>query len=224
MIFQDKKIIRSKFSQSIENAEEIINGSQLFSLDSLDHPIYRVIHIFARSMQAQFLQEIITTHEYKIPHQRDIHLFHPEYSLLKENGIPLLIYENVDLSENVNIDFNKDVVFSFPWSFSRFRSALSNLNRGDWKYDGLNHRAYYLEPFKIGVMHNGLHSSSVGILFNQGTMPAQVIDMSSLYEWIYSDGLNFYSIKTNKKIAKVASFEEAVIFEIGRLIHNKKNY
>ncbi|WP_407717042.1 DUF6710 family protein [Lysinibacillus capsici] len=46
--------------------------------------------------------------------------------------------------------------------------------------------------------------------------------MSIFYKWIYSDGIYYYNRSTNKKIDKVTSFEESVIYEIGRLIYNKQ--
>ncbi len=222
MEFHKNKKIKKKFNMSIQNAKEIISMYPQISLDSLDHPIYRVIHIFARSMQARFLQEVITTHEYEISQDRNRNLFHPPYKLLKENNIPFLIHETSEANKEVILDFSKDLIFSFPWSIKRFKSALKNINRENWTYDILNHRAYYIEPFKIGYMYNGLHSSSIGIVFNSGEMPARTIDMSSLYDWVSSDGINYYNKKTNKKISKVPCFEEAIIYEIGRLIVESK--
>lgn len=201
-------------------AKKIIEDNQNISIESIEHPIYRVIHIFALSIQSDLLQHVITTREYDIPHSSS--LFFPKYDLLKKHNIQLKIYDGVDTTNKVTIDFNRDIVFSLPWSTGRFRGALQNLNRENWSYDPLNHRAEYLEPFKIGVITNGFHSSSLGILNRKGSMPAQVIDMSSLFESIETDGIYYYNKKTKKKISKVSYFEEAVIFEIGRLINSKK--
>lgn len=202
-------------------AKRIIDDNQNISIESIEHPIYRVIHIFALTIQSDLLQYVITTPEYDIPKFQS--LFYPEYELLKKQNIQLKIYDGVDTTNEVTIDFNRDVVLSLPWSPNRFRSALSNLNRENWNYDSLNHRAEYLEPFKIGIIKNGMHSSSIGILNGKGSMPAQVIDMSSLFELIETDGIYYYNIKTKKKISQVRYFEEAVIFEIGRLINSKNN-
>lgn len=221
-MFQTKSTekTKKKFEHSIEMAKRIIKDNQNIPIESIEHPIYRVIHIFALSIQSDLLQHVITTQEYDIPKFRS--LFYPEYDLLKEHNIQLKIYDGVDTTNKVNIDFNRDVVLSLPWSPNRFRSVLSNLNRENWSYDSLNHQAEYLEPFKIGVIINGIHSSSIGILNRKGSIPAQVINMGSLFELIETDGIFYYNIKTKKKISKVRYFEEAVIFEIGRLINSEK--
>lgn len=211
---------KKKLKHSIEMAKRIIDDNQNISIESIEHPIYRVIHIFALTIQSDLLQNVITTPEYDIPKFQS--LFYPEYELLKNQNIQLKIYDGVDTTNKVTIDFNRDVVLSLPWSPNRFRSALSNLNRENWSYDSLNHWAEYLEPFKIGIIMNGMHSCSIGILNGKGSMPAQVIDMSSLFELIETDGIYYYNIKTKKKISQVRYFEEAVIFEIGRLINSKK--
>lgn len=222
MIFKNNVLTRNKFKHSLAIANNIIEINKNIPLNSIDHPIYKIIHIFARAIQSEFLQYIITTTEYEIPHQRDINLFHPEYALIKKHDIPTSIFTEMETDKKVTLDFSKDVVLSFPWSLSRFYSAMTNIKKGEWEYKQNNHMALFIEPFKIGVIINGYHSSTIGILTSQGTMPARVIDMSSFYNWISTDGLYYYNIITNKKIDKVASFEESVIYEIGRLIYSKK--
>lgn len=218
----NKKKSLLKFKKVVEHSANIIIENKNISLESFEHPIYRVIGIFAKSVQSKYLQYVLTTEEKNIPHFNYINLFHPNYSVIKENNIPYTIYDSVDYESKVSVDFNKEIVISFPWSIERFSSALKNLNRDNWEYDPLNHMAYYFEPFKIGVVYNGMHSSTIGILLNKGTIPAKVIDMSSLFEWIRTDGLYYYNLKTGKRLSKVASFEESVIFEIGRMIHINK--
>ncbi|MEO4053354.1 DUF6710 family protein [Solibacillus sp. CAU 1738] len=218
--FKSNSSIKKKFIHSLEMAKKIIEDNKNISLESIDHPIYKVINIFAMAIQSDLLRNVITTHEYDIP--KPTSLFYPDYDLLKKHNIKLKIYDGVDTSRKVDIDFSRDMVLSLPWSSKRFRSALFNLKRGDWLYDSMNHRAEFLEPFKIGVIMNGIHSSSIGILNRQGNMPAQVIDLSSLFDLIETDGIYYYSKKNKGKISKVKYFEEAVIFEIGRLINSNK--
>ncbi|MGE7787764.1 DUF6710 family protein [Lysinibacillus sp. NPDC096259] len=222
LIFKTDNLTRKRFKHALEIANNIIEDNESISLDSINHPIYKVIHIFARGIQSHFLQNIITTYEHDIPHQRDINLFHPEYNLIKKHNIPTEIFSEMYTEKEVMIDFSIDIVLSFPWSLSRFYSVMVNIKRGEWEYKPSNHIAHYIEPFKIGIITNGYHSSTIGILTSQGTMPAKVIDMSIFYKWIYSDGIYYYNRSTNKKIDKVTSFEESVIYEIGRLIYKKQ--
>ncbi|WP_421102990.1 DUF6710 family protein [Sporosarcina psychrophila] len=215
---KEERIINIKFENSMLMAKNIINENTNISLDDSEHPIYRAIHIFAFSIQSRLLQPIMTTVEYDIP--KIDNLFYPPYHVLKENNIPLEIYEDSQNTTSVMLDFSKDVVFSIPWSPRRFIGAISNISREEWLYHELNHRAVFIEPFKIGLIENGFHSGSVGILNRKGVLPAENLKMHCLYDWIETDGVYFYKKDSRKKLCEVQSFEEAVIFEIGRLIIN----
>lgn len=87
------------------------------------------------------------------------------------------------------LDFSKDIGFSIPWSPIRFIEAISNISREEWLYDEINHRVVYIEPFKIGLIQNGYHSGSVGILNRKGILPAEKLKMQSLYDWVETDGV-----------------------------------
>jgi len=221
-MFSKRGIINQKFKNSLKVANEIINKNVDISLDNSEHPIYKVIQIFARSIQSKYLQYIITTPEFDITNPNDINLFQPKYQLAMKQGIPSSIFTEIYTKDKTTLDFTKDVVISFPWSLNRFERVAKYIKRGNWKYDVINHEAQFIEPFKIGIIKNGHHSSSIGILNSQGELPAQIIDMTNFYQWIFTDGRYFYSVETKKKIGEVDSFEEAVIFEIGRLIYTKK--
>ena len=64
---------------------------------------------------------------------------------------------------------------AFPWHPTRF---VRNLAREEpWRYDRMNHRAYFLEPLGIVVFENGLHSGWRGVLDREGRLPAIPLDL-----------------------------------------------
>lgn len=72
-------------------------------------------------------------------------------------------------------------------------------------------------PWRIGFVRGGNHSITAGILAGEGTLiPAQVWDMSFLFERIKTDGIHWYV--DGKKTETVKSWRTAAVFEIGRLI------
>lgn len=92
----------------------------------------------------------------------------------------------------IDIDLSKDIAISNPWNRERFVDILFKLANEEWKYDKFNHQADYYEPLKITIIRNGMHFSAAGILKRQGILPANKLSIEYLYEYIKTDGVNFY--------------------------------
>ena len=212
------EIVKLKFHNTLNMATNILERNTNIPLDSNDHPIYHLINVFALSLQAKWLQEVITANEHKAKIIGN--MFIPDYKHFKFHNIPFELYEEVE-KERIEIDFSKNIVISNPWNRTRFENILFDLANEEWEYDELNHRAEYYEPLKITIVRNGMHSSAAGILKRQGKLPAQELSINCFYKWIKTDGVNFYKMEDDTLICEVPSFEEAVLFEIGRLIVNK---
>lgn len=225
--FKKEKRPLLELKNSLDLAESVIKDTGFeVPLSSSEHPIYLTIGIFAAGVQSRLMQYIFTTSNNAVPNFKELCV--PAPNDLKKHNIPTAYEANASTVEQITIDFSKDLVFSQPWNKFRITSTLTSIKRNEWKQDKLNHQFIYLEPFKIASIFNGMHSGTTGILLKQGILSSEteVIDYSYLYDYVYTDGVHFYAKNNHKIISEVNSLEEAIIFEIGRLIvlYKQKGY
>lgn len=136
---------------------------------------------------------------------------------------PMLYYDEdgikheISVQDNVykEIDFEKDIVISTPWKKERIFNNLKNIHKNGFIYHQLNHKASYYTDVDMCFITNGYHSCSIGIHNRKGKIRAKEIDISPLFEHIYSDdGLYWYDQNTDNKISDVQDFRLALIFEM----------
>lgn len=209
-----------KWDYAIRFAKDLLNSNSHISLDNRDHPIYLMVKALALPLQAEMVQPIFSQPKQEVSDKIRPY-FYPRYSELEQYlKIPIHLIET---SQMISIDFSKDcILVESAWDINRMKSALSNLATEEWQYDQTNHKTSYFEPFKVGLVKNGLHSSTVGLLKKQGVLSARIINCSILYDFIRADAYYYYRLSDNQIICEALSFEESLIFEIGRLILQAK--
>lgn len=153
------------------------------------------------------------------------HLFfkscYDKYRLIKEdNNGALLNYTS--FTEEKYLDPSNHLIFAFPWHQNRLSDAFENIGEkvdNKWKHDPFNHKTTLLYPLNIGYVTNGHHSSAMNIINNEAPMRiTQILDLTPIYDEIYTDGNCFRRNSDHKFVDEVTSVEFAAIFEIGRLI------
>lgn len=69
------------------------------------------------------------------------------------------------------------------------------------------------------MVGGGNHSIAAGILGQEGYLvPADVMDLSPLFDRVDCDGIHFLDKQTRQPIARVANERMGAFFEIGRLM------
>lgn len=119
-------------------------------------------------------------------------------------------------------------ILPWPWSESRYRSALADIGsaKGNtwgplgntWMQD-MNHSVILWLPWRIGFVRGGNHSIASGILAGEGeVIPDTVYDMRYLLDIISTDGYYWYI--RGKICERVSDYRTAAFFEIGRLLES----
>lgn len=112
-----------------------------------------------------------------------------------------------------------------PWRISRLTGALTTIcsrnPKISWKQDN-NHEVELWLPFGVTFVWGGNHSIATGVLNNEGELKVDnIYDMSSIFPYIYCDGVNYFRTEDDSLYAPVSNLALAAIFEIGRLIANE---
>lgn len=147
-----------------------------------------------------------------------------KYQFIKVNSAGDFINYNESLIGK-KIHPDSSLIFTFPWNKNRLSDAFNHIGetvQNEWKFDPLNHRVLYISPLNIGYVLNGNHSAVMNIINNEAPMIiTEELDLTLVYEEIYTDGQFFKSKLDNSIIDQVSSVEFAAIFEIGRLLLKK---
>lgn len=153
-------------------------------------------------------------------------IYNPNNMLNKTSWFPLN-YLNYDISQVpiVKIDLSTTCVIAYPWNRERYKKMIKTLSKEDFKYHKANHIAEYYIPLDICFVTNGHHSIATGCGYKKGWIVAKEIDVTPLFEKIYTDGQNWYESATGKLIFDVPDFRIAILFEIARLKYElQKNF
>ena len=114
------------------------------------------------------------------------------------------------------VDFSKNYVFSTPWHLKRTPSNFLYLKDRRFQQDETNHLALYYRQINFCHVYNGHHSTMTGLYKGQGQITADEIDMTPLFEHVYTDGADWYCQHTHKVLDQVFDFRFALLFELGR--------
>jgi len=135
---------------------------------------------------------------------------------ITKDGRQLYDFIRVVPSENIKVSLRNDLVLPCPWDEGRQLDSIVNIGKGrfwgEWVYDHSEHSVELWLPMRIGFVRGGNHSISVGILQGEGyIIPNSVFDISPLYDFVYTDGDNYYRKSDNSVIAEALSVEFAVL-------------
>lgn len=193
----------------------VILGKQIFERNPKALQPY--INGLARKVQYANFVESFSSDEHNAP-ELDVGDFFG-FNCCTVYGHPIFV--EMETEADIQVDLNKDVVVSSPWTNGRLINTISNIGidmNNPWKPDS-NHYMQTLLPFNISWFRNGYHSGTVGILKQEGVCPAnEVFDASKIYNLIHTDGYKFFYTETGKEFSRVRHIEYAAIFELGRLL------
>ncbi|RHW36015.1 hypothetical protein D1B31_18170 [Neobacillus notoginsengisoli] len=213
-------------NNNFENFQSIMFvANSLLKSDSPSR-IYDLVYALGKPYQFDVINKCIKG----TPLSRDSafafeHLFlknsNENYRFMKDDSTGRLINYSNRLTRTT-INPSNSLIFSFPWHLNRLCDAFENVGEkvgSKWEVDPLNHRVVHIYPLNIGYVTNGNHSTVMNIINNEAPMNiTDELDLSLVYDEIYTDGKYFRRIQDKKILDKVTSVEFAAIFEIGRLI------
>ncbi|GEM05957.1 hypothetical protein HMI01_29450 [Halolactibacillus miurensis] len=196
--------------------------------EKAENRIKDVIYSLGRVHQFELINNIIKKTGYQINSNNSImdlffdtnkcnYYFHK----LSDSG-----YEIVNIQDrrddNSFISPSETLVFSFPWNKQRMIDAFKEIGEAvgnKWEHQPINHKVCLIKPLNIAVIENGYHSSSINIITNESPFKVtSCLDLTPIYNEIFTDGVYFFDKKSSTKLAPVRSVEMAAIFEIGRII------
>lgn len=208
-----------RLKKVLKVAEEIINKNP--------KAIIQFMALLGRKYQSEYLVKAVSTiDEHKVPNLEPKIVWFKDSVHLNSKGETLnSIKQRIDMDASLKLSC--DLVLPWPWSIHRVVNTLSSIGAGKcsggWRQD-YNHVVELWMPFCLGWVHKGNHSITSGISQGEGEIkPSSIYDVSSIFDLVKFDGTYFVRIEDGKRISeKVIDFEFACIFEVGRLIHNKK--
>lgn len=142
-----------------------------------------------------------------------------------ENGV-LYKMEEKEIHKK-EISLKDDFVFAFPWNKKSMGAAI---------IDGFNYntayKATYYKGLDICILEIGKnHSVAAGIYKGEGTIQADVVDATRLFDHVDIEMGKFYDVHTKNKPYKerrilqdIVDFRFAALYEISRIRYSIVNY
>ena len=224
-----------KFNNILGFANEILIDEHAYY--GREHPIYNLIYILGRGIQSDYMKYLLyydlEVESHGVPRLDWNYVgFDMNANFIGDNDKIISFH---DLKKEVicikKINLSRDLILPWPWKGSRLVSTISNIGKrrswGEWKQDYLNHYVEVWIPIGIAWVNGGNHSIAIGIIQGGELQPTNYYNISEMYKHIRCDGKNFIRTKTNwlikdEILGPVTNVEFAAIFEIGRLLVEKK--
>lgn len=115
------------------------------------------------------------------------------------------------------VDLAKDCVLVLAWERERLRNSIKNIFHNPFEYIRSNHLAYYFTYVDICYAYNGTHSISSGMGHKKGVIEAKVVDITPMFDHVYTDGVNWYDLHSGMKLRALWDFRIGVIYEICKI-------
>lgn len=140
---------------------------------------------------------------------------------------PWLSPDDDDLSlksddQSVTVSLASDIILPWPWEPDRLSSAIGLIGTGredgPWTFHPLNHKVLALWPLRVALVHGGNHSITAGILAREGSLPADLVDVTPWLKRFSSRGYTFYDRTARRNATKQPSLWWALLWELGRVI------
>lgn len=222
--FKDiKNTIEFKYKCDVYTSfDNVMNDTVTFALeseksfddkiDSLDY----IITMLKIDMQSDALASIIYRVCDKKKKQHEIaKSFFPK-SYIDKNGIKREI--ETDKENLKDISLRNDFVYSYPWEKKKIFPNILKIKKYGFKYIKLNHYSEFYPIVDMCFVYNGNHSIASGIYNKMGTIKTQVVDISPLFEYIYTeDGVYWYNTYDKSKNEPIEDFRVGLIFEIVKI-------
>ncbi len=120
-------------------------------------------------------------------------------------------------TEKREIDLATDAAIILPWETDRMVRQIVNIAQNGFEYRSDNHWARYYTDLDICYIHNGNHSCSAGIGWQQGKIMANVVDLTPVFECIDTDGAKWMQIYDDALYEDVFDFRIAILYKVVKM-------
>ena len=201
---------RQEFALALEHIENLVLNDGYTKAEHLSL-LEDIAEWIRRDIQADFMHQIIYS---EVTPDRGFR-FVP-WGYYDESGQ----YQELQcIDETHTIDFSQDCIITFPWNSSKIAGAFVNLKNKEFVYHENNHFAYAYNGIDIVHVHNGIHSSSVGVYKKQGVIQGKLYDIIPLFRHICTDGKSWLNAHTNEVLDDVYDWRIGLLFEVCRWKH-----
>ncbi|GAA4880314.1 hypothetical protein GCM10023310_70630 [Paenibacillus vulneris] len=226
------EVQQQQFTRMISMAQDILkNSDEHTPSKEYKHPIFNFIKLLGMKMQTDYLTYLLYADDYgetrKYPDITPWHTFFDISAVLTLDGKKFydILFGN-KLETQFKVDLTEDLVLPWPWNVDRYVTSITSIGSsrpwGEWEEDS-NHRVDMYLPLGICFVRGGNHSITSGIISGKGTVTtSKVYDISLVYDYVYTDGIYYRRTADNSIISSVQFIEFAVIFEIGRMLRERK--
>lgn len=127
------------------------------------------------------------------------------------------------LEKESNYLLNEETYIS-TWKPISLVKVFKTIKNKGFKANG-NHRARYYQELDLLHVYNGKHSATVGTVLG-GSVPAEIVSISHLYDKIETDGVYWYcpdSIQSDKRVGKTSDFRVALLYHLSKMKYELVN-
>lgn len=128
--------------------------------------------------------------------------------------------ENIHIETDrfVEVDLSKCYLLCNTRKTESLIKMMKILSKEDFLFEGNNHRAMYIEYINTcAFLDEGVHSLSVAHYLKKGIIIAKLVDISKIFPYVSTDGLNWYINDDNYNEITVDDFRLSLIYEIAKL-------
>ncbi len=127
------------------------------------------------------------------------------------------------LEEERDYPLNEETYIS-TWEPKSLVKVFKTIKNKGFKTDG-NHRARYYQELDLLHVYNGKHSATAGTVLG-GSVPAEIVSISHLYDKIETDGVYWYcpdSFQSDKRMWKTSDFRVALLYQLSKMKYELVN-
>lgn len=224
-----------KFNNILKFANAILDNAKITKYN--EHPIFDFIRILGRGLQSDYMKYVFYYDceggEHNVPSLDCSSVgFDTRKMLIGDAGDIIGFYDlKKEIKSNKKIELSKDLILPSPWNRDSLLNTITKIGNerawGQWKQDYANHYVEVWLPIGIAWVNGGKHSITTGVVQGGELEPECYYDISEVYKYIKCDGKNFIRTNTNsiindEIICPVTNIDFAAIFEIGRLLVERK--
>lgn len=229
LFFKNRQIKENidQFKNIMNFANSVIDNFEKFQGNQTPkyHPIIDVIRLLGRKIQTKYMIDLLyNSYESNLPRLEYSNiLFETIYPITSDRRFFSDIKKKV--FREIKLELGKDLILPWPWKRERLIGTISTIGdgrlKGTWEQTA-NHNVEFWLPMGIGWVDGGNHSITAGIIQDSGEIqPNKICDVSEIYNYIYTDGINYIRKHDRVVISPVRNIEFAAIFEIGRMMKEK---
>ncbi|MEZ0536010.1 DUF6710 family protein [Caldicellulosiruptoraceae bacterium PP1] len=153
-------------------------------------------------------------------------IYNPEANITRYFPFPMCYYDKnnnayrLHEGEEIEIDLSNECVITYPYNREKYVKNIRTISKEPFIYKNNNHTAYYFSQVNICYIANGYHSIASGIMCNKGKIKAKKIDITPLYDYVYTNGVYWYNTHTNNILTTLTDFRIGILYEIAKIKNN----